>query len=50
MPPGLPLEKRLARHYDAVAKENGGILWKRKKRAREGRPGISTAAPAGRSL
>lgn len=50
MPPGLPLEKRLARHYDAVGKENGGILWKRKKRDREGRPGISTAAPAARSL
>ena len=38
MPPGLPLEERLARHYDAVWKENGGILWKRKKRERENRP------------
>jgi hypothetical protein len=38
MPPGLPLEERLARHYDTVWKENGGILWKRKKRDRENRP------------
>ncbi|HKV12089.1 MAG TPA: hypothetical protein VJ725_28345 [Thermoanaerobaculia bacterium] len=32
MPPDLPLEDQLAVHYGAVWSENGGILWKRKKK------------------
>lgn len=47
MPPDLPLERRLGKHYDAVWKEGGGVLWKRKKRDRQSRPGPATA---GRSL